>query len=156
MRQAQRTDARHPALPQEPLTDGWRFFHEHASVRHRAPLRSHDSRARALARAQSRRAEVASQSNLTSEGDRVMARQPQVLNDLVLDRIVRVVRAGIDPDVAAGFAGILPETFAAWMERGARGRRGKYRTLYEQVTEAAALAEADATQNVRKAAQHDW
>lgn len=82
-------------------------------------------------------------------------RRPE-LTPLVLDRIVQVVSIGVDPDVAAAFAGVMPDTFKDWMARGQKASRGKYRELYDAIVRASADAEIAAAANVKRAAATDY
>lgn len=79
----------------------------------------------------------------------------EILSPSVHARIVQYLRAGIPPRTAAVGAGISRATFDAWLERGARAPRGKYRALYDAVTEAEALYEGDLVTEIYQAAQKD-
>ena len=74
-----------------------------------------------------------------------MAR-PTKLTDEVSERVVRALRAGNFPDVAARHAGVHPATYYRWMERGAPARDAPedapYRRFRAEVERALADAEA--------------
>ncbi|HEV2773893.1 MAG TPA: hypothetical protein VGV57_13895 [Thermoleophilaceae bacterium] len=89
-----------------------------------------------------------------------MAR-PTKLTSEVSERIVRAIRAGNYPEVAAGHAGIHAATYYRWMERGAlEGEAGEddpYRQFRSEVERAIADSEAAEVGLVIKAARDgDW
>jgi transposase len=72
--------------------------------------------------------------------------RPSKLTDELSERLVRAIRAGNFPDVAARHAGIHPATYHRWMERGAPGRDAAadapFRRFRSEVERALADAEA--------------
>ena len=62
----------------------------------------------------------------------------------VYQRMLATIRAGAFACVAAQIAGIAPETFSRWLDRGRRERRGPFRRFRQDVQQAIALARADA------------
>ncbi len=89
-----------------------------------------------------------------------MAR-PSKLTAEVSEKIVRAIRAGNYPEVAAGHAGVHPATYYRWMERGAlegsAPEDDPYRQFRSEVERAIADAEAAEVGLVIKAARDgDW
>ncbi len=89
-----------------------------------------------------------------------MAR-PTKLTHEVSEKIVRAIRAGNYPEVAARHAGVHPSTYYRWMERGAlEGEAPEddpYRHFRSEVDRAIADAEAAEVGLVVKAARDgDW
>lgn len=70
----------------------------------------------------------------------------------IQDRIVQYVRAGVPPTTAAGGAGVPAKVFRDWLTRGRACSRGRYRALWEAVTEAEAAFEVELGAEVFKAA----
>ncbi len=89
-----------------------------------------------------------------------MAR-PSKLTAEVSEKIVRAIRAGNYPEVAAGHAGIHPATYYRWMERGAlegdAAEDDPYRRFRSEVDRALSDAEATEVGLIVKAARDgDW
>ena len=89
-----------------------------------------------------------------------MAR-PSKLNPEVSEKIVRAIRAGNYPEVAARHAGVHPATYYRWMERGelegSAVEDDPYRQFRAEVDRAIADAEAAEVGLVIKAARDgDW
>ena len=85
-----------------------------------------------------------------------MAR-PTKLTPEVEERIVRAIRAGNYPEVAARHAGVHPSTYYRWMERGAlegdASEDDPYRHLRAEVERALADAEAAEVALIAQAAR---
>ena len=85
-----------------------------------------------------------------------MAR-PTKLTPEVEERVVRAIRAGNYPEVAAAHAGIHPATYYRWMERGALAGNAAedepFRRFRSEVERALADAEAAAVALIGKAAR---
>jgi hypothetical protein len=82
--------------------------------------------------------------------------RPSKLSDELLERVVRAIRAGNYPEVAARHAGVHAATYYRWMERGAPARDAPedepYRRFRAEVERALADAEATEVGLILKAA----
>ncbi len=77
-----------------------------------------------------------------------MTRTPSLTPSLT-QRIVKQIKLGVPPEVASRLAGVPLDTFASWMtKKGAR-----YRAFVAAVDQAEAVAIADYTSMIRKAAK---
>jgi hypothetical protein len=84
-----------------------------------------------------------------------MAR-PTKLTPEVKERIVKAVRAGNYPEVAAQSAGISKATYYRWMSVGEKAVSGIQREFYEAVRDAEADAEVEVVARILKAVPEEW
>ena len=88
-----------------------------------------------------------------------MAR-PTKLTPALQEEIVRAIRGGSYPEIAAVYAGIDRSTYYRWMERGdPEGTRPAdriYRVFRAAVEQAQAAAEIRLVALISRAAEHDW
>ncbi len=73
----------------------------------------------------------------------------------MIDRIVKLIRAGNYAQIAAACVGIASSTFYEWLTRGGRGEE-PYRALAEAVEKAKAEDEAGTTAEIRRHGQTHW
>jgi len=78
--------------------------------------------------------------------------------DAVTDAVVRLIRAGVAPAVAAQTEGVERPLFDLWMRRGASNGQGEYRfaRFRDAVLRAEAECEAFLVARVRSSAADSW
>jgi len=86
--------------------------------------------------------------------------RPTKLTPALQEEIVRAIRGGSYPEIAAVYAGVDRSTYYRWMERGdPEGTRPAdriYRVFRAAVEQAQAAAEIRLVALISRAAEHDW
>ena len=89
-------------------------------------------------------------------GPRRKKGRPTKLNDEVHREVVKLIEAGNYVDTAAACCNVTAVTLRAWLRRGGRERKGRYRRFLIDVKKAEALAEARALVRIRQAGGKVW
>lgn len=76
-------------------------------------------------------------------------------SDEILEAMLRAIRRGAPPDVAAAVAGVDPRTFRRWRQQGRDGIE-PYASLEKRIDEAEATQEMGYVSRVRKYGRGDW
>lgn len=79
-----------------------------------------------------------------------------MLDPVVIQRIIDLVRAGSAVEVAAAAAGVGRDTLRAWLSAGGQQERGEHRAFVDAVVKAKAESESRDVTLVAKAASEDW
>lgn len=82
--------------------------------------------------------------------------RPSKINDEICEEIVKYIKAGNYPEVAASLAGIDRVTFYRWIKKGARAESGIHKEFCNSVKKAEDYAEAAAVERIRKAGKDNW
>ena len=77
--------------------------------------------------------------------------RPSTLTEQLQAEIIKRIAVGSYADVAAVAAGVPRSTFYAWMARGRKAKRGRYRAFLHAVRRAEAEAEVQAIAIIRQA-----
>src|SRR5262245_12696464 len=78
------------------------------------------------------------------------------LTPLVVERLCTAIRAGNYFEAACAYADIGQRTFFAWMRRGQKASRGRFRELYLAVKKAEAEAELTVVAQWRQQIPENW
>ncbi|MGI6657197.1 MAG: hypothetical protein ACOX5Z_10330 [Desulfobulbus sp.] len=78
----------------------------------------------------------------------IKRRSRQVLTESLINQIVELVSAGVDPKAACAACGIVEVTYSDWMKQAEQGRRALYRQFKERVWLAEQLHKARLVQTL--------
>lgn len=86
-----------------------------------------------------------------------MAGRPTKISPEICEDIVKYIKAGNYPEVAASLAGVSRKTFYNWLKKGHKSKsNGVYKQFLHSIKKAESYAEAAAVERIRKAGEDNW